>query len=44
MKYRQGITTPGGAFTPPVPAEPAPEDAPPFDVEDALDRAEEDTL
>ncbi len=44
MKYRQGITTPGGAFTPPVPAEPAPEDASPFDVEDALDRAEEDTL
>ena len=44
MKYRQGITTPGDAFTPPAPAEPAPEAAPPFDVEDALDRAEEDTL
>ncbi len=42
MKYRQGITTPGDAFTPPAPA--AEEDAPPFDVEDALDRAEEDTL
>ena len=44
MKYRQGITTPGDAFTPPAPTEPAPEAAPPFDVEDALDRAEEDTL
>ena len=44
MKYRQGITTPGDAFTPPVPAEPAPEDTPPFDVEETLDRAEEDTL
>ena len=44
MKYRQGITTPGDAFTPPAPAEPAPEDVPPFDVEEALDRAEEDTL
>ncbi len=40
MKYRQGITTPGDTFTPPA----AEEDAPPFDVEDALDRAEEDTL
>ncbi len=40
MKYRQGITTPGDAFAPPAPEE----DAPPFDVEDALDRAEEDTL
>ncbi len=44
MKYRQGITTPGGTFTPPAPAEPVPEDMPPFDVEDTLDRAEEDTL
>ena len=45
MKYRQGITTPGDTFTPPAPAAPAAEeDAPPFDVEDALDRAEEDTL
>ena len=44
MKYRQGITTPGDTFTPPAPAEPVPEDVPPFDVEDTLDRAEEDTL
>ena len=45
MKYRQGITTPGDTFTPPALAAPAAEeDAPPFDVEDALDRAEEDTL
>ncbi len=42
LKYRQGITTPGDSFTPPAPA-PA-EDTPPFDMEDALDRAEEDTL
>ncbi len=50
MKYRQGITTPGDAFAPPAPAPtpvediPLAGDAPPFDVEDALDRAEEDTL
>ena len=44
MKYRQGITPPGDTFTPPAPAEPVPEDVPPFDVEEALDRAEEDTL
>jgi len=45
MKYRQGITTPGDAFAPPAPAAPAAEeDVPPFDMEDALDRAEEDTL
>ena len=48
MKYRQGITTPGDSFAPAAPAsEPVPapaEDAPPFDVDDALDRAEEDTL
>ena len=38
MKYRQG----GGV---PAPGFPAPEeDAPPFDVEQALDRSEEDTL
>ena len=43
MKYRQGITTPEDAFAPPAPA-PVPEDTPPFDVDDALDRAEEDTL
>ncbi len=49
MKYRQGITTPGDAFAPPAPApDPAPVQpegaAPPFDAEEALDRAEEDTL
>lgn len=50
MKYRQGITTPGDAFKADAPAPAAAEDmplagvAPPFDVEDALDRAEEDTL
>ena len=49
MKYRQGITTPGGApAAPPAPmsAEDAPlaGGVPPFDVEEALDRAEEDTL
>ena len=44
MKYRQGITTPGDAFVAPAPAPAATEDMPPFDVEDALDRAEEDTL
>ena len=43
MKYRQGITTPGDTLTPPAPV-PAPADEPPFDTEDALDRAEEDTL
>ena len=47
MKYRQGITTPGDAFVPPdpvpAPAPVQPEGAP-FDAEDALDRAEEDTL
>ena len=43
MKYRQGITTPGDAFAAPDPVQPE-ESAPPFDVEDALDRAEEDTL
>ena len=46
MKYRQGITTPGDAFKldAPVSAPVQAEDAPPFDVEEALDRAEEDTL
>ncbi len=49
MKYRQGITTPGDAFAPPAPApDPTPGQpegaAPPFDAEEALDRAEEDTL
>ena len=43
MKYRQGITTPGDTLTPPAPV-PAPADEPPFDTEDTLDRAEEDTL
>jgi len=43
MKYRQG----GGVPCAPAAADPAsemPTDLPPFDVEDALDRAEEDTL
>ena len=45
MKYRQGITTPGDPpAAPPAPASAAMEDTPPFDVEEALDRAEEDTL
>ena len=49
MKYRQGITTPGDAFKLDAPAPepaavPVQTDAPPFDIEDALDRAEEDTL
>ena len=39
MKYRQGG---GAAPAAGVPA--AEEDAPPFDVEEALDRSEEDTL
>ena len=46
LKYRQGVTTPGGAAAAPPPVEDAPlaGDVPPFDVDDALDRAEEDTL
>ncbi len=47
MKYRQGITTSSDLMASAVPASepaPVPEDAPPFDVEDALDRSEEDTL
>jgi len=43
MKYRQDITAPGAGPGAAVPA-PAPADEPPFDIEDALDRAEEDTL
>ena len=39
MKYRQG----GGVPAPGFPA-PAGEDEPPFDIEEALDRSEEDTL
>ena len=43
LKYRQGIVS--QSPEPDVPAaQPAREDAPPFDVEEALDRAEEDTL
>ena len=41
MKYRQGAAP--RPAPEPLPA-PVPEDAPPFDLEDALDRAEEDTL
>ena len=41
MKYRQGTSTPPSQ---PVPQETVQDQAPPFDVEDALDRTEEDTL
>ena len=45
LKYRQGIATPGALPEPAAPApEPVPAPEPPFDPEDALDRAEEDTL
>ncbi|MCI9242277.1 MAG: DNA translocase FtsK [Lawsonibacter sp.] len=46
MKYRQGTATPepAGVSAPPAPVQSPAGDAPPFDVEDALDRAEEDTL
>ncbi len=43
LKFREGIVTPGGD----PPAGPVPlqeEDQPPFDLEEALDRTEEDTL
>ena len=41
LKYRNGIASGAAPASGPVPAE---EDAPPFDVEQALDRTEEDTL
>ena len=41
MKYRQGASAPTGQMSAQVSAQ---EQAPPFDVEDALDRTEEDTL
>ena len=49
MKYRQGIVSnaPGGAPEPPTPAPAAPtpaQDAPPFDLDDGVDRAQEDTF
>ena len=48
MKYRQGIVSdgPGGAPEPPPPAPaPAPaQDTPPFDLDDGVDRAQEDTF
>ena len=46
MKYRQGITVPGAVQEPAVqtPMPSVPGDNPPFDIEEALDRAEEDTL
>ena len=49
MKYRQGIVSdaPGGASEPPAPAPAAPtpaQDAPPFDLDDGVDRAQEDTF
>ena len=46
LKYRQGIVSAptGQPQAAPVPAEPDLSDAPPFDVEEALDRTEEDTL
>ena len=49
MKYRQGIVSdaPGGSPEPPAPAPAAPtpaQDAPPFDLDDGVDRAQEDTF
>lgn len=49
MKYRQGIVSdaPGAAPEPPAPAPVAPtpaQDAPPFDLDDGVDRAQEDTF
>ena len=49
MKYRQGIVSdaPGGAPEPPAPAPAIPtpaQDAPPFDLDDGVDRAQEDTF
>ena len=49
MKYRQGIVSdaPGAAPEPPAPAPAAPtpaQDAPPFDLDDGVDRAQEDTF
>ena len=49
MKYRQTMASPGGYSAPSgteaVPAAPlVPDEAPPFDLDEALDRAEEDTL
>ena len=47
MQYRQGIVSrPPEPEAPPPEENPAPSyaDAPPFDVDEALDRAEEDTL
>ena len=43
MKYRQGIVTEPTAASGDAISTPDP-DAPPFDVEEALDRTEEDTL
>ena len=51
MQYRKNMTDPGGYSAPAAPSvapgpvvQVAPEDAPPFDVDEALDRSEEDTL
>ena len=47
IQYRQGIVSqPPEPEAPPLEEDPAPQytDAPPFDVDEALDRAEEDTL
>ena len=47
MQYRLGIVSqPPEPEAPPAEENPAPSyaDAPPFDVDEALDRAEEDTL
>ena len=44
LKYRQGVTTPAAPQEEPSACTPDQTDAPPFDVEEELDRAEEDTL
>ena len=49
MKYRQGIVSdaPDGTPEPPAPAPAAPtpaQDVPPFELDDGVDRAQEDTF
>ena len=43
IQYRQGMAPPA-AQPAPLPEQPVQEDTPPFDMEEALDRAEEDSL